>query len=111
MNDRRGMIGAAALLIGSLLLVASIGQPAGAQADRPGGIVRINSGSDFSTLDPALGMDNEISYATCAHLMTNAWRPLPHARGSKKFSGDVRLRPEVAAGYKVSRGGATYTFR
>jgi len=112
MNERRGVIGALALLIGSLLLVAAIGQPAGAQAGRSGGIVRINSGSDFSTLDPALGMDNEISYATCAHLMTNVWRPLPHATGSKKFSGDVRLVPEVAASYpKVFHGGRTYTFR
>src|SRR5512133_2554544 len=113
MSERRGAIGATMLLTGSLLLVAAaVGQPAGAQARRSGGIVRINSGSDFSTLEPGRGMDNEISYATCAHLMTNAWRPLSHATGSRKFSGNVRLVPEVATSYPdVSRGGRTYTFR
>jgi ABC-type transport system substrate-binding protein len=98
------------VLIGSVLLAALIaGSVPRAGAEplvREGGTLRVNiTGTDLSSLDPAINHDADgaqILYATCAKLLTYPDREEP--RGSL-------LEPEVATGMPtVSRSGLAYTF-
>ena len=59
--------------------------------------------SDPGPTDPALGLDSQRAFATCALLYNYPDRPFPEG---------ARLQPEVAAGEpSVSNDGTVYTFR
>ena len=68
---------------------------------RSGGILRISVPGGVPT-DPAVYADGQLSYATCARLLTHADAPAP---------GGIRIVPEVAAALPPrSPDGRTYTF-
>ena len=82
----------------------SLQTPAAALPASPGGgrSLRILLGSDPGPLDPAVDIDLQRNYATCALLLN--YPDLPAPRGS-------RLVPEAAAALpEVSDGGRKYTF-
>jgi ABC-type transport system substrate-binding protein/class 3 adenylate cyclase len=68
-----------------------------------GGVARFTLQNDVVPLDPALGSEAQISYATCANLVTYPDKPAPE--GS-------RIVPEVAEAVPIPTvGGTTYTFK
>jgi YVTN family beta-propeller protein len=68
----------------------------------PGGVARILVATDVDTTDPALDLDIQRHFATCALLYNYADRPFPEG---------AVLQPEVARGPpSVSADGLTYTF-
>ena len=68
----------------------------------PGGVARVLVPDDVDTTDPALDLDIQRHFATCALLYNYADRPFPEG---------AVLRPEVARGPpSVSADGLTYTF-
>jgi YVTN family beta-propeller protein len=78
--------------------------PALSRAAEAGGVAHITTKIDVTSLDPALmGGLGQISYATCANLVTLPDKPAPE--GS-------RIVPEVAEAIRAPTvGGTTYTFR
>src|SRR5262245_62076220 len=90
------------LAIGAGLLGAAAAHGEGARATvkvREGGTFLV---SGFRSVDPAVGGDDAVLDATCAHLMH--YPDLAAPRG-------LRLEPEVAtADPRVSNAGKTYTF-
>jgi YVTN family beta-propeller protein len=71
-------------------------------AKAPGGVARLLVADDSETTDPALDLDLQRHFATCALLYNYADRPFPEG---------AVLRPEVARGPpSVSSDGLTYTF-
>lgn len=101
--SRRLWQGVGALVLGAALLVAA--GPAGAlRGFAQGGIFRIGYAGASVQIDPQLAYVStawSLEYATAAKLFN-----YPDRTGA---AGGV-LRPELAAGYKVSRDGRTYTF-
>jgi YVTN family beta-propeller protein len=70
---------------------------------RDGGTLRIVSSSDVPTMDPALGDDPQLLYATCAQLLNHP---------DKAGLAGSQLTPEVAQSLPArSRDGRTYTFK
>jgi ABC-type transport system substrate-binding protein/class 3 adenylate cyclase len=68
-----------------------------------GGVARFTLQNDVVPLDPALGSEAQISYATCANLVTYPDKPAPE--GS-------RVVPEVAEAVPIpTADGTTYTFK
>ena len=68
----------------------------------PGGVARLLVAGDPDTTDPALDLDIQRHFATCALLYNYVDRPFPEG---------AILRPEVARGQpSVSADGLTYTF-
>lgn len=102
--SRRLWQGVGALVLGVTFLVAA--GPAGAlRGFAQGGIFRVGYAGASVQIDPQLAYVStawSLEYATAAKLFN-----YPDRAGA---AGGV-LRPEVAAGYKVSRDGRTYTFR
>jgi peptide/nickel transport system substrate-binding protein len=102
--SRRLWQGVGALVLGATFLVAA--GPAGAlRGFAQGGIFRIGYAGASVQIDPQLAYVStawSLEYATAAKLFN-----YPDRTGA---AGGV-LRPEIAAGYKVSRDGRTYTFR
>jgi ABC-type oligopeptide transport system substrate-binding subunit len=100
---RRLWLGVGALALGAALLVAA--QLASASRGfTQGGIFRVGYAGASVQIDPQLAYVTtawSLEYATAAKLYD-----YPDRAGQ---AGGV-LRPEVAAGYKVSRDGRTYTF-
>jgi YVTN family beta-propeller protein len=79
--------------------------PVPPQSPPAGGVARLTTHFDFTTLDPALcaGCSGQVLYATCANLVTYPDKPAPE--GS-------RIVPEVAEAVPApTAGGTTYTFR
>jgi YVTN family beta-propeller protein len=77
--------------------------PAPPRPPSAGGAVRFTLRNDFGSLDPGVGSELQIAYATCANLVTYPDKPPPE--GS-------RIVPEVADAVPVpTAGGTTYTFR
>ena len=71
-------------------------------ADAPGGVARLLVNEDPGTTDPALDLDFQRLYATCALLYNYPDRPFPEG---------AFVQPEVARGPpSVSSDGLTYTF-
>jgi YVTN family beta-propeller protein len=72
-------------------------------AKAPGGVARLLIADDSETTDPALDLDLQRNFATCALLYNYADRPFPEG---------AVLRPEVARGPpSIASDGLTYTFR
>jgi ABC-type transport system substrate-binding protein/class 3 adenylate cyclase len=77
--------------------------PAPPQSPPAGGVARLTTHFDFTTLDPALLPNPAIAYATCVNLVTYPDKPAPE--GS-------RIVPEVAEAVPApTAGGTTYTFK
>jgi ABC-type transport system substrate-binding protein/class 3 adenylate cyclase len=77
--------------------------PAPPQSPPAGGVARLTAQFDFASLDPALLPLPQVSYATCANLVTYPDKPAPE--GS-------RIVPEVADAVPApTAAGTTYTFR
>lgn len=77
--------------------------PAAAPASSDGDTARVLIDSDPGPMDPAIGVDVQRTFATCALLYNYPDRPFPEG---------ARLQPEVAAGQpSVSNDGRIYTFR
>jgi YVTN family beta-propeller protein len=79
--------------------------PAPPRSPAAGGDARFTAQYDFTSLDPALfdGFALQVSYATCANLVTYPDKPAPE--GS-------RIVPEVAEAVPIpTAGGTTYTFK
>lgn len=78
--------------------------PAPPRQAAAGGVARLTVQDDFPSLDPALlGAALQVSYATCANLVTYPDTPAPE--GS-------RIVPEIADAIpEPTAGGTTYTFR
>ncbi|HSC74129.1 MAG TPA: ABC transporter substrate-binding protein [Gaiellaceae bacterium] len=67
-----------------------------------GRVLHLTSDHDFATLDPALDLNPQLVYATCANLVTHPDKPAPE--GSL-------IVPEVAEAVPApTNGGKTYTF-
>ena len=76
--------------------------PAAAPVSSDADTARVLIDSDPGPTDPAMGLDSERAYATCALLYNYPDRPFPEG---------ARLQPEVATGEpSVSEDGRTYTF-
>jgi YVTN family beta-propeller protein len=76
--------------------------PAPPPAQTGGRVLRLTSDHDFATLDPALDLNPQLLYATCANLVTYPDKPAPE--GS-------RIVPEVAQAVPTpTNSGRTYTF-
>ena len=100
---RRLSRGVGALVLGAAFLVAA-GLAGASRGFAQGGIFRVGYAGASVQLDPQLAYVStawSLEYATAAKLFN-----YPDRAGA---AGGV-LRPEVAAGYKVSRDGRTYTF-
>jgi ABC-type transport system substrate-binding protein len=95
--------GVGALVLGAAFLVAA-GLAGATRGFATGGVLRIGYEGASVQIDPQLAYVSTswtLEYATAAKLFNYPDRP--------GAAGAV-LRPEVAAGYKVSRDGRTYTF-
>jgi ABC-type transport system substrate-binding protein/class 3 adenylate cyclase len=76
--------------------------PAPPHSVAAGGVARFTRQEDFPSLDPALGVAPDVTYATCANLVTYPDKPAPEG---------TRIVPEVAEAIPVpTAGGTTYTF-
>jgi peptide/nickel transport system substrate-binding protein len=97
---RKLSAGVGALVLGAVLL----GATQLASASRSGGTLEVGMVGASAQIDPQLAYVSSawwLEYATAAKLFN-----YPDRRGQ---AGGL-LRPEVAAGYRVSRDGRTYTF-
>ena len=67
-----------------------------------GGIARLATQFDFASLDPALDLNSQVLYATCANLVTYPDKPAPEVS---------QIVPEVAEAVPTpTHGGTIYTF-
>jgi ABC-type oligopeptide transport system substrate-binding subunit len=101
--SRRLCQGVGALVLGAAFLVAA-GLAGASRGFAQGGIFRVGYAGASVQIDPQLAYVStawSLEYATAAKLFN-----YPDRAGA---AGGV-LRPEVAAGYKVSRDGRVYTF-